>query len=208
MVVGDVVEQRVVNEHRLAFAALDHAIAASVAGLHVGDEVVLERRIGDVVHQDAVVAIMLGAVADHGQLATLHQRVTRAGAARDVANHLVVVGEHVVNAVAQILDEVVLNAVAVGSVDVDAVAGFTDMVAGDQGATGVEQVNTVATVLGAHRRVALNLVADNLHVLGAVGPDAEARATQPVVAYDHAIGAAPDEDRRVHLGEVLAPVTQ
>src|SRR5690606_8122270 len=70
------------------------------------------------------------------------------------------------------------------------------------------QVNTVATVLGAHRRVALNLVADNLHVLGAVGPDAEARATQPVVAYDHAIGAAPDEDRRVHLGAVLAPVTQ
>src|SRR5690606_4365078 len=160
-----------------------------VAGLHVGDEVVRQGGIGDVVHQDAVVAIVLGAVAGHGQLAALHQRVAGAGAAGDVGGDMGVGGGHGVHAVAQVLHQVVIYAVAVGGLDIDAVAGFADAVAGDHGVAGEEQVDAVAAVLGAHRRVAFHPVVENAHVARTLGADAEADAPHLVVAHHHVLAA-------------------
>src|SRR5690606_23610834 len=182
VVVLDGVEQRVVDEQRLAFTAADHAVATGIATLDIGDEVVLEGRVGDVVHQDAVVLVVLGAVADHGQFATLHQRVTGTGAAGDVGDHAVLRGGPVVHAVAQVLEQVALDAVAVGVVDVDAVAGVPDMVVDDPGTAHGEQVDAVAAVLGTQAEVALDTVAFDQQVTVAIGPDAEARPLQVVVA--------------------------
>src|SRR3546814_18508835 len=81
MVVLDGIEQRVVDEQRLALTTADHAVATGIATLHVADEVAGDGRIGDVVHQDAVVLILLGAGPRDDQLAALHQRVTGAGKA-------------------------------------------------------------------------------------------------------------------------------
>src|SRR5690606_13464977 len=81
VVVGDGVEQRVVDEQRLALATLDHAVITGLPPLHVGDEVVGDGRVGDEVHQDAVVAVIFGAVVLNRQHAALHQRVAGAGAA-------------------------------------------------------------------------------------------------------------------------------
>ncbi|MNJ73412.1 hypothetical protein D3C77_702010 [compost metagenome] len=54
----------------------------------------------------------------------------------------------------------------------------------------------------------MELVVQDVHVFRAVGPDAEAHAAQAIVAQGHALGAAFDEDARVHVGEVVAPVAQ
>ena len=203
----DAVEQRVVDEQRLALGAGNHRVAGAAAA-HALDTVAGQGRVGDVVHQDAVVLVVDGAVAGHGQLAALHQRVAGAGAPGQVVGHPAVVGEHVVHAVAQVLEAVGFDAAVVGGVDVDPVAGVADPVAADQGVLHRIEVDAVAAILGAHAFVALDAVVEHLRARRGVEPDAEARAAQ-VVAADHgAAGGLADEDRGVEFGQVAPPVAQ
>src|SRR5690606_24823776 len=124
VVVGGGVEQLVVDEQGLAFAALDHAVITGLPPLHVGDEVVGGGRVGDEVHQDAVVAVIFGAVVLDRQHAALHQRIDGTGTAGGVADYPVALGEHVVDAEAKVLHQVALHQVVVRVAQIDAVAGM------------------------------------------------------------------------------------
>ena len=131
-------------------------VVTGLATLHVGYVVVADGRVGDEVHQDAIVAVILGAVVLDRQHAALHQCVTGAGTAGGVADDPVALGEHVMDAEAQILHHIALDKVVIGITQVDAVTGVQYPVIHDAGIAGVDQVDAITAILGAQLGVALD----------------------------------------------------
>src|SRR5690606_99445 len=111
------------------------------------------------------------------------------------------------DAIAQVVHEVVIDPVLVRGVDIDAIARVPDFIATHQRAAGVEQVNPVTPVLGAHAFIALNAVGLDGDILGAVDPDAETGALQLVVRDNRAGGFGIKEHSGIHVGQVPPPVT-
>ncbi|CAH0290189.1 hypothetical protein SRABI06_04202 [Pseudomonas brassicacearum] len=194
MVVFDDIEQRVVDEQRLALGTANHT-AVGGAAAHVADDVVAQFGIGDVVHEDAIAFVLLGAIANHRQLAALHQGITGARAAGGIAQQLVVVGIHVVHAVAQVFQGIALQQVAIGGVDVDAIAGQPHVITYNPRALHGIQMNTITAILGANARVAFDVIVNQADIMGAVHPDAEAGAFHAVMPYHRPPGLGADEHR-------------
>ncbi|MNM48217.1 hypothetical protein D3C81_591960 [compost metagenome] len=206
-VVLDAVEERVVDKQRLALGTGDHAFArAPVTNLR--DQIVPEGGIGDVVHQDPVVLILLGTIADHGQLATLHECITGAGAAGQVADHPVVVGKHVMNAVAQIFQLIAFEAVAVGGIDIDAITGVAYPITDDPRPVHGIEMNAIATILRTQSQLSLDHVIQQADVARAIHPDPAGRSLHPIGLHLGVTGFPLDEDSGIELGEVATPVDQ
>ena len=182
--------------------------AVTHASLHVGNEIVADGGVGHVVHQDAVVVIVVGVVVEHGQLAALHQGVSGTGAPGFVVGDFVAVGKHVMDAVAHVAQAVAIDDVVVGCIDVDAVTHMPDLVVTDLRIAHGEKMQAVATVLGTHAVVALHLVGLHQHIAGGIHPDAKARTLQGVADDSGIFGGTLDKDAGIHVGQVLAPVLQ
>ena len=203
-VVVEVVELRQVDEQALALGAVDQpapgvALAGDAAYLVAGDLAVR-----DVVEQEAVGFVVLGGVADHLEVIGRHQRIAGQVAAADVVPQQVVLGIHVVDAVAHLVHHVARDRVVRADVDVDAVARVGHVVALDGAAGVVPQVDAVAAVGHAQRAHAADHVVRDPHVGRAVEVDAEQALLDAVALERDVARLALDEDAGVHRGEIGA----
>ena len=108
-----------------------------------------------------------------------------------------IVGEHVVQAVARIRDDVVDRPAARGVLEVDAVALAGDAIARDEVLGRAVQVDAVAATAKGQFAKALDLVVGNF-VPPRIGDD-DAVEHAPHVVVDDAIAVGPHLNGRVHL---------
>ena len=125
-------------------------------------------------------------VPDH-QIAREHDRVADVVAGGDVAADLAVVGVHVVDGEADVLEAVVAELVVMAGRDEDAVAAMDHRVADDLGPRRVPELDAVAALAAPQIGAALDPVAADQHVGGAPDIDPD-QVVDQVVVLDHRSG--------------------
>ena len=147
----------VVDHQIIAQCVVFRIVDKETAGI-AGNNIIFDDGILNRAQHDAVIGIGPGAVVAHDDAAHFHQRQAAAVHPRVVVFPDVVVGVHVVRAVAAVMQPVAAEQRRVGDIDVERVAHEADVVAGDPRAMSVVELDAVAAL----RRLVFALAGDQV----------------------------------------------
>ncbi len=200
------VVQRVIDEHRLALASGNHH-PTGLPLRHPGHHIAFEGGIGDEIHQNPVILIILRPVIYHRQILALHQRIPRASATGHIAFQQVVHGVHVVNAITQIRHHVIANLVVIRRLDINRIPGLANVISLNQRPGGIEQMNPVAPILGPKVCIPAYLVIPDNHIRRGIQPHPKGRPLKPVIRNNRPLRLPSHKNPRIQLIQILPPVT-
>ena len=175
---------------------------AGIAGHHV----VLDQGVLDGAQHDAMIGVAPCAVVAHDLIAHLHQREAAPVEVDVIVFPQVVVGVHVMRAVAAVVQAVATEDRMVRNIDVDRIPHEADVVADNARAGRVVELDAVAALGGSVFALAGDGVVFDAHVVGLLDPQAEQVVADGAVAHHGAVRARPDVDARILIEQAVSGI--